>query len=80
MRNICTFREYKNTNFRITFSNYFLAALPAGALMLIFCWIWLQIRYGLFQWPTGNNQSSNGRNEHVKQSLKRQYNELGSLQ
>ncbi|UJR18673.1 hypothetical protein I4U23_005580 [Adineta vaga] len=72
--------EYKNTNFHITFFNYFLAALPASALMLIFCWIWLQIRYGLFQWPTGSRQSLNENNEHVKRSLKRQYNELGSLQ
>ncbi len=54
-------------------------ALPASALMLIFCWIWLQIHYGLIQWSICKNRSSNEINEHLKRTLKRQYNELGYL-
>ncbi len=54
-------------------------ALPASLLMLIFCWIWLQIRYGLIQWPFCNKRSSNEVNLHLEQTIKRQYNELGLL-
>lgn len=48
--------------------------------MLIVCWIWLQIRYGLVNWPFSKKQALNEVNEHLKQTLKRQYNELGKLQ
>jgi len=79
MKNILTVREYMDTNFHLTFFNYLLVALPASALMLIFCWIWLQIRYGLIEWSICKKRSSNQLNEHLKRILKRQYNELGSL-
>ncbi len=79
MKNISTVRQYMDTNFHLTFFNYLLVALPASALMLILCWIWLQIRYGLIEWSICKKRSSNQLNEHLKRILKRQYNELGSI-
>ena len=73
------FRQYPNTKFQLTFFNYLLVALPASVLMLVICWIWLQIRYGLIQWSGCQNRSSNEVNERLKRILKRQYDELGSV-
>jgi di/tricarboxylate transporter len=79
MKNLSTVRQYTDTNFHLTFFNYLLVALPASFLMLILSWIWLQIRYGLIEWPICKNRSSNEVNEHLRRTLKRQYNELGYL-
>lgn len=79
VRNIFAIREYKNTNFRITFSNYLVVALPTSALMLIFCWIWLQIRYGLIKWPICKNRSLDGVNEHMRQVIKQKYDEFAPM-
>jgi di/tricarboxylate transporter len=75
MKNISIVRQYIDTNFHLTFFNYLLVALPASALMLIICWVWLQIRYGLIQ----KNRSSNEVNKHLERTIKRQYTELGYL-
>ena len=80
MKNILAIRQYIGTKFHLTFFNYLLVALPASLLMLVFCWIWLQIRYGLIQWPLCKRRSSNEVNIHLQQIIKRQYNELGCLQ
>ena len=47
--------------------------------MLVICWLWLQIRFGLIQWSVCQNRSSNEVNERLKRTLKRQYDELGRL-
>ena len=42
------FRMYennKNFTFEISFGNFIFYALPIGLIMLIFCWLWLQILY-----------------------------------
>lgn len=79
MRKEFDFRQYPKTQFRLTFFNYLLVALPASALMLVICWLWLQIRFGLIQWSVCQNRSSNEVNERLKRTLKRQYDELGRL-
>lgn len=48
--------------------------------MLIACWIWLQIRYSLIEWPFSKKRRSNEINEHLKRILKQQYKDLGGLQ
>jgi di/tricarboxylate transporter len=35
----------KQMNFEISFGNFFVYALPMGLIMLIFCWLSLQILY-----------------------------------
>ncbi|CAF0837749.1 unnamed protein product [Adineta steineri] len=75
--------QYANTNFRLTFLNYLLLTLPTVVLMMISCWLWLQIRFnyhGLIQSCCSKNSMLNARDEHLKQTLRRQYNELGPLQ
>ncbi|CAF0824090.1 unnamed protein product [Adineta steineri] len=75
--------QYANTNFRLTFLNYLLLTLPTVVLMMISCWLWLQIRFnyhGLIQSCCSRNSMLNARDEHLKQTLRRQYNELGPLQ
>ncbi|CAF1052981.1 unnamed protein product [Rotaria sp. Silwood1] len=42
--------QYANTNFRITFLNYLIFVLPVVVLMMITCWLWLQIRYNFHGW------------------------------
>ncbi|CAF1545528.1 unnamed protein product, partial [Adineta steineri] len=37
--------QYKNTAFRINFLNFLLFALPVALLMLVICWLWLQIYF-----------------------------------
>jgi hypothetical protein len=41
----CFCSQYKNTAFRISFLNFLLFAFPVAFLMLILCWLWLQIFY-----------------------------------
>ncbi|CAF1318807.1 unnamed protein product [Rotaria sordida] len=75
--------QYANTNFRITFLNYLLFVLPVVVLMMITCWLWLQIRYNyhdLLPWCFCKYRSSNDVDKQLKKTLRRQYNELGFLQ
>lgn len=44
---------YKGTAFRLNFLNFFLFGLPVAVIMLILCWVWLQLffnrhEFGLF--------------------------------
>jgi di/tricarboxylate transporter len=36
---------YKDTDFRINFLNFLLFALPVAVIMLVLCWLWLQLLY-----------------------------------
>ncbi|CAF3622495.1 unnamed protein product [Adineta steineri] len=45
--------QYANTNFRLTFLNYLLLTLPTVVLMMISCWLWLQIRFNYHGWKEG---------------------------
>ncbi|CAF5216237.1 unnamed protein product, partial [Rotaria magnacalcarata] len=36
---------YRGTAFRVNFLNFLLFGLPVGVIMLILCWLWLQILY-----------------------------------
>ena len=36
---------YESTTFRINFLNFLLLSLPAALIMLILCWVWLQVSY-----------------------------------
>ena len=37
--------EYKGTAFHVNFLNFLLFALPVALIMLVLCWLWLQILY-----------------------------------
>ncbi len=39
------YEDNKQFEFEISFGNFILYALPMGLIMLIFCWLWLQILY-----------------------------------
>ncbi|CAF1303583.1 unnamed protein product [Adineta steineri] len=70
--------RYKDTNFHINFLNFLLFALPVAVLMLIACWIWLQIFYNrkeFFQCRTDAQTQELKRN--LKAMLVKQYKELG---
>ncbi|CAF1431995.1 unnamed protein product [Adineta steineri] len=70
--------KYNGTNFRINFLNFLLFALPVGILMLIFCWLWLQLCYNrkeLFQCrPSVETRKSQVK---LKALLTKQYRDLG---
>lgn len=38
-----SYSRYHGTGFRITFVNFLLLALPVAVIMLVLCWLWLQI-------------------------------------
>ncbi|CAF3934021.1 unnamed protein product [Adineta steineri] len=70
--------KYDGTNFRINFLNFLLFALPVGVLMLVFCWLWLQLCYNrkeLFQCrPSVEARKSQVK---LKALLTKQYKDLG---
>lgn len=70
--------QYKDTDFRINFLNFLCFALPVALLMLIFCWLWLQIFYNpreFFQCRV-DAESRVVQNE-LQAMLVKQYDELG---
>ncbi|CAF0815876.1 unnamed protein product [Rotaria sordida] len=69
---------YKGTNFNINFLNFLLFALPVGIIMLILCWLWLQILYNrqeLFKCRT--DLEDREALADLKAMLIRQYRDLG---
>ncbi|CAF0859281.1 unnamed protein product [Rotaria sordida] len=69
---------YKGTNFNINFLNFLLFALPVGIIMLILCWLWLQILYNrqeLFKCRT--DPEDREALADLKAMLIRQYRDLG---
>ncbi|CAF3438039.1 unnamed protein product [Rotaria socialis] len=70
--------QYKNTAFRINFLNFLLFALPVALLMLVLCWLWLQIFYNfkeLFQFRI--DPETRAAQADLKAMLIKQYNDLG---
>ncbi|CAF4968475.1 unnamed protein product, partial [Rotaria socialis] len=69
---------YKGTAFRVNFLNFLLFGLPVGVIMLILCWLWLQILYNriqFFKWRTDSkDRVSQGK---LKAMLLKQYTDLG---
>ncbi|CAF1490892.1 unnamed protein product [Rotaria magnacalcarata] len=64
--------------FKITFSNFMLFGLPLGVIMLVLCWLWLQILYNrkeFFHCKKDKNTRDSQRG--LKTILKNQYDELG---
>ncbi|CAF0937900.1 unnamed protein product [Rotaria sp. Silwood1] len=69
---------YKGTNFHVNFLNFLLFALPVGIIMLILCWLWLQILYSrqdLFKCRT--DPEDREALADLKAMLIKQYNDLG---
>ncbi|CAF1027076.1 unnamed protein product [Rotaria sp. Silwood1] len=67
--------------FEISFTNFLLFALPIGIIMLIICWLWLQLLYNhreLLPWIKVDKNILESQ-KHLKSVLKKQYEELGSL-
>ncbi|UJR22011.1 hypothetical protein I4U23_025078 [Adineta vaga] len=70
--------HYKNTAFRINFLNFLLFALPVALLMLVVCWLWLQIYYNtkeFFQWRA--DLESQAVQADLRAMLNKQYTDLG---
>ncbi|CAF1241276.1 unnamed protein product [Adineta steineri] len=70
--------QYKNTAFRINFLNFLLFALPVALLMLVICWLWLQIYFNtkeFFQFRT--DPESQAIQADLKLMLLKQYHDLG---
>ncbi|CAF2577644.1 unnamed protein product [Rotaria sp. Silwood2] len=70
--------QYKNTAFRINFLNFLLFALPVALLMLVLCWLWLQIYYNfkeLFQFRV--DEATKAAQADLKAMLIQQYRDLG---
>ncbi|CAF1592513.1 unnamed protein product, partial [Adineta ricciae] len=70
--------HYKNSAFRINFLNFLLFALPVALLMLVLCWLWLQIQYNakeLFQCRV--DPESQSIQADLKAMLVKQYQDLG---
>jgi len=73
------FSNYKNTAFRINFLNFLLFALPVALLMLVCCWLWLQLFYNtkeFFQFRA--NESELSAQADLKAMLMQQYKDLGT--
>ncbi|CAF2628108.1 unnamed protein product [Rotaria sp. Silwood2] len=69
---------YKGTHFNINFLNFLIFALPVGIIMLILCWLWLQILYNreeLFKCRT--DPEDREALDDLKAMLVKQYNDLG---
>ncbi|CAF4352476.1 unnamed protein product [Rotaria socialis] len=67
--------------FEISFTNFLLFALPIGVMMLIICWLWLQLLYNrreLLPWIKMDAYDIESQ-KHLKSVLKEQYKELGRL-
>ncbi|CAF1290111.1 unnamed protein product [Rotaria sordida] len=67
--------------FDISFTNFLLFALPIGVIMLVICWLWLQLLYNrkeLLPWIKVDPNSLESQ-KYLKSLLKNQYKELGSL-
>ncbi|CAF3873070.1 unnamed protein product [Adineta steineri] len=74
------YEDDKKFKFEISFGNFFLYALPIGLIMLMFCWLWLQILYNrkdFFRWKKDKNEHE--REKHLQSILKQQYKDLNSL-
>ncbi|CAF1074317.1 unnamed protein product [Rotaria sordida] len=70
--------EYNGTGFRVNFLNFLLFALPTGILMLVVCWIWLQLCYNkkeLFQCHYSAERHK--AQIKLKAILTKQYKDLG---
>ncbi|CAF2002846.1 unnamed protein product [Rotaria magnacalcarata] len=69
---------YRGTAFRVNFLNFLLFGLPVGVIMLILCWLWLQILYNrteFFKCHTDpEDRVSQGK---LKAMLVKQYKDLG---
>ncbi|CAF3396963.1 unnamed protein product [Rotaria socialis] len=64
--------------FKITFSNFMLFGLPLGVIMLVLCWLWLQILYNrkeFFHCKKDENARDSQRD--LNAILKKQYDKLG---
>ncbi|CAF1407806.1 unnamed protein product [Adineta ricciae] len=67
--------------FEITFTNFLLFALPTGIIMLLCCWLWLQLIYNrreLLFWLKKDRKAIESQH-HLRSVLKKQYAELGSF-
>ncbi|CAF1236384.1 unnamed protein product [Adineta ricciae] len=67
--------------FEITFTNFLLFALPTGIIMLLCCWLWLQLLYNrqeLLFWLKKDRKAIESQH-HLRSVLKKQYEELGSF-
>ncbi|CAF1207164.1 unnamed protein product [Adineta steineri] len=67
--------------FQISFANFLLWGLPIGIVMLVLCWLWLQIVYnrrGLFRCKRSNINETESRKD-LKSLLKQQYKDLGPV-
>ncbi|CAF3538017.1 unnamed protein product [Rotaria sp. Silwood1] len=70
--------QYKNTAFRINFLNFLLFAFPVALLMLVSCWLWLQVFYNfkeLFQFHI--DEATKAAQADLKAMLIQQYKDLG---
>ncbi|CAF1309623.1 unnamed protein product [Adineta steineri] len=66
--------------FEISFTNFLLFAFPIGFVMLILCWLWLQLLYNhreLLPWLK-KSKDEIASQKHLQSVLKEQYKELGS--
>ncbi|CAF0991701.1 unnamed protein product [Didymodactylos carnosus] len=71
--------RYSGTDFKITFQNFLSFALPAAVIMLVFCWMWLQLLFNtkeLFQWRI-TNELREAQND-LHNMLRQQYKDLGT--
>ncbi|CAF4098180.1 unnamed protein product, partial [Adineta steineri] len=66
---------------QISFANFLLWGLPIGTIMLVLCWLWLQIVYnrkGLFRCKRSNANETESRRD-LQTLLKQQYKDLGPV-
>ncbi|CAF1207129.1 unnamed protein product [Adineta steineri] len=61
--------------FQISFANFLLWGLPIGIVMLVLCWLWLQIVYN----RRGSNINETESRKDLKSLLKQQYKDLGPV-
>ncbi|CAF0755169.1 unnamed protein product [Adineta ricciae] len=70
--------RYKNTDFRVQFLDFLLYALPVSAIMLIFCWLWLQIYYNRREFfQCKKDAETQEIQADLKAMLVKKYKELG---
>ncbi|UJR27182.1 hypothetical protein I4U23_008478 [Adineta vaga] len=71
-------KTYKDTAFRVNFLNFLLFALPVAIIMLILCWLWLQILYNRKELCRCRKDPETREIEtKLKAMLVKQYKELG---
>ncbi|UJR20089.1 hypothetical protein I4U23_023221 [Adineta vaga] len=70
--------QYKSTIFRINFLDFLLFAFPTAFLMLVLCWLWLQITYNRKELFTFRlDTETRAAQTNLKEMLIKQYNDLG---